>query len=61
MSIMKLKRNMDTPESREYWAFMDKMLKRVENYPEWKKGGTPPDSSGAESKPHQNPGNDDSA
>lgn len=36
---MKLKRKTDSPESREYWEFADKMIKRVEEYPNWKKGG----------------------
>lgn len=34
-----LKRKTDSDESKEYWEFADKMLKRVENYPDWKKGG----------------------
>lgn len=34
-----LKRKTDSDESKEYWEFADKMLKRVEDYPDWKKGG----------------------
>ena len=34
-----LKRKTDSDESKEYWEFADKMLKRVETYPDWKKGG----------------------
>jgi hypothetical protein len=36
---MKLTRKMDTAESRQYWALIDKAAKEVEDWPDWKKGG----------------------
>jgi hypothetical protein len=35
-----MKRKTDTHEEREYWDFIDKTAKRVEGYPEWKRGGS---------------------
>ncbi len=43
---MTLKRKMDSPESKEFWEFADKMLERVETYPDWKKGGENVQSNG---------------
>ena len=35
-----MERKADTDEKREYWDFIDKTAKRVETYPEWKRGGS---------------------
>lgn len=35
-----MKRKTDTKEEREYWDYIDRTAERVENYPEWKRGGS---------------------
>ena len=34
---MKIGRNLKTPESRNYWTFLDKTSAKVESWPKWKK------------------------
>lgn len=37
---MKLKKRKDTPELKEFWEYIEKTSKDVENnFPDWKKGG----------------------
>ncbi len=35
---MKLTKKRNTPESREYWEFVEKTAKEVADWPDWKKG-----------------------
>ena len=34
-----MKRKLENTEEEEYWAFIEKTAKRVETYPDWKRGG----------------------
>lgn len=34
---MKVGRNMKTKQMREYWAFLEKVAKRVAKWPKWKR------------------------
>jgi len=37
--MKKIKRNMDSEESREFWESVKKSAKEVESWPDWKRGG----------------------
>ncbi len=35
-----LRRKTDTPDAKAFWDFIDETAKKVEDYPEWKRGGS---------------------
>lgn len=57
-----MKRKTETAEEREYWDFIDRTAKRVESYPEWKRGGSSADTEKSSKKSgYSCPSNDSDA
>ena len=50
---MTLKRKTNNTENAEYWEFIDKTAKKVENYPAWKRGGGNADNAKSEENPRK--------